>query len=91
MLFMSEVSPQISVVTFARTKIIVARAIFDECARSNFLHGLPVDYKSAAPIYTRGMGKGYHVHWTTLNITPGTRPRARVNYMYTIARVFTVP
>ncbi len=27
---MSEVSPQISVVTLARTKIIVARAIFDE-------------------------------------------------------------
>ncbi len=39
MLFMSEVNPQI---TFARTKIILARAIFDEIhgVRSN-LHGLP--------------------------------------------------
>ncbi len=48
MLFMSEVSPQISVVTFARTKIILARAIFDEIhgVRSTF-HGLPVELRTA--------------------------------------------
>ncbi len=51
MLFMSEVSPQISVVIFARTKIILARGIFDEIhgvlVRSNFLHGLPVELRTA--------------------------------------------
>ncbi len=48
-LFMSEVSPQISDVTFVRTKIILARAIFDELHRVqfNFLHGLPVELRTA--------------------------------------------
>ncbi len=52
MLFMSEVSPQISVVTFARTKIILARAIFDEIhgVLSNFLHGLPVELRTVGYI-----------------------------------------
>ncbi len=49
MLFMSEESPQISVVTFALTKIILAR---DEIhgARSNFLHGLPVKLRTVGYI-----------------------------------------
>ncbi len=52
MLFMSEVSPQISVVTFAGTKIILARAVFDEIhgVRSNFLHGLPVELRTVGYI-----------------------------------------
>ncbi len=52
MLFMSEVSPQISVVTFARTKIIKARAIFDEIhrVRSNFFHSLPVELRTAGSV-----------------------------------------
>ncbi len=65
MLFMSEVSPQISVVIFARTKIIVARAIFDEIhgVRSNFLHDLPVELRTvillcARPFPPRVAGKG---------------------------------
>ncbi len=50
--YSSEVSPQISVVTFARTKIILARAIFDEIhgVRSNFLHVLPVELRTAGYI-----------------------------------------
>ncbi len=49
---MSEVSPQISVVTFARTKIILARAIFDEIhgVWFNFLHGFPVELRTAGYI-----------------------------------------
>ncbi len=49
MLFMSEVTPQI---TFARTKIIFPRAIFDEIhgVRSNFLHGLPVELRTVGYI-----------------------------------------
>ncbi len=52
MQFMSEVGPQISVVTFARTIIILARAIFEEIhgVRSNFLHGLPVELRTAGYI-----------------------------------------
>ncbi len=48
MLFMNEVNPQISVVFFARTRIILARAIFDEIhgVRSNFLHGLTLELKT---------------------------------------------
>ncbi len=42
MLFMSEVSP---VVTFARTKIILARANIHG-VRSNFLHGLLVELRT---------------------------------------------
>ncbi len=49
MIFMSEVSPQISVVTFARTKLIVARAIFDEI-HGVCLHGLPVELRTAGYI-----------------------------------------
>ncbi len=47
MLFMSEVSPQISVVIF---KNHLARAIFDEIhgVRSNFLHDLPVELRTGA-------------------------------------------
>ncbi len=49
---MSEVSPQIIVVTFPRTKIILAHAIFDEIhgVRFNFLHGLPVEPRTAGYI-----------------------------------------
>ncbi len=52
MLFMSKVSPQISDATFPRTKIILARAIFDEIhgMQSNFLHGLPVELRTAGYI-----------------------------------------
>ncbi len=52
MLFTNEISSQISVVTFARTKIILARAIFDEIhgVLSNFLHGLPVELRTAGSI-----------------------------------------
>ncbi len=64
MLFMSEVNPQI---TFARTIIILARAIFDEIhgVRSNFLHGLPVELRTVGYIgvcqtlSSRGKGSGY--------------------------------
>ncbi len=39
-------------ISFARTKIILVRAIFDEIhgVRSNFLHGLPVELRTAGYI-----------------------------------------
>ncbi len=52
---------------FARTKIILARAIFDEIhgMLSNFLHGLPVELRTVGYIgvcqtlSSRGKGSGY--------------------------------
>ncbi len=39
-------------ISFARTKIILARVIFDEIhgVRSNFLHGLPMELRTAGYI-----------------------------------------
>ncbi len=54
-------------ISFARTRIILARAIFDEIhgVRSNFLHGLPVELRTVGYIgvcqtlSSRGKGSGY--------------------------------
>ncbi len=54
-------------ISFARTKIILARAIFDEIrgVRSNFLHGLPVELRTVGYIgvcqtlSSGGKGSGY--------------------------------
>ncbi len=48
-------------ISFARTKIILARAIFDEIhgVRSNFLHGLPVELRTVGVSFPpRVAGKG---------------------------------
>ncbi len=70
MLFMSEISTQNSVITFACSalaqKSFLARAIFDEIhgVWSNFLHGLPMEPKPLArlvcarPFLPRIAGKG---------------------------------
>ncbi len=64
--------PHISVVTFARSKINLARAIFDEIhgVPSNFLHGLPVELRTAGyiavcqtPFSPRVAGKGKQRVW----------------------------